>query len=389
MTAPHPFGSSYAYIPELDGLRAVSIAIVLLSHWGLGHLVPGGFGVTLFFGISGFIITRLLLAEWQARGRIDFKAFYIRRAVRLLPAMLAFVVLSCLALAAAGLRPPGWSLLSGLFYMTNYERIWLEQGTGLDTFPNPFHILWSLAIEEHFYLLFPLLLALTLRRRSFLPWVMTLILASQLWRLLLRAACGLGGMWEGVTAACGVNLEYRLYLGTDTRLDAILFGCLLAWLASRPKPWAQRLLRHPATLVAGGLLVLGSLLYRDPAFRDTWRYSVQSLGILLALGALLFSPAAGWLRALLRLPPLLLLGRMSYVIYLTHWLAFCIACHWQGVSLDSEFQSFPPGWYLINLPLTVVLAAAFYWGLEKPVARLRHRMRPGGVAGIAQASPVT
>ena len=389
MTPPQPFGSSYAYVPELDGLRAVSIAIVLFSHWGLGHVVPGGFGVTLFFGISGFIITRLLLAEWQARGRIDLKGFYLRRAVRLLPAMLGFVVLSCIALAAAGLRPPGWSLLSGLFYMTNYERIWLNQGTGLDTLPNPFHILWSLAIEEHFYLLFPLLLMLALRRGGFLPWVVGLILASQAWRLLLRAACGPGGIWDGVTAVCGVNLEYRLYLGTDTRLDAILFGCLLAWLASRPQPWAQRLLRHPASLVAGGLLVLGSLLYRDPAFRDTWRYSVQSLGILLGLGALLFCPAAGWLRALLRLPPLLLLGRMSYVLYLTHWLAFCIACHWQGVSLDDEFQSFPPGWYLINLPLTAVLAAAFYWGLEKPVARLRHRMRPGGVPGIAQASPVT
>ncbi|MFC7553563.1 acyltransferase family protein [Pseudoroseomonas wenyumeiae] len=264
MTPPQPFGSSYAYVPELDGLRAISIMIVMLSHWGLGHVVPGGFGVTLFFGISGFIITRLLLAEWQARGRIDLKAFYIRRAVRLLPAMLGFVVLSCLALAAAGLRPPGWSLLSGLFYMTNYERIWLAQGTGIETFPNPFHILWSLAIEEHFYLLFPLLLMLALRRGGFLAWVVALILASQGWRLLLRSACGPGGMWEGVTAACGVDLEDRLYLGTDTRLDAILFGCLLAWLAARPKPWAQHLLRHPASLAAGGCWCWAACSTRTP-----------------------------------------------------------------------------------------------------------------------------
>jgi peptidoglycan/LPS O-acetylase OafA/YrhL len=389
MSAPPPFGSSYAYIPELDGLRAVSIVIVLLSHWGLGSVVPGGFGVTLFFGISGFIITRLLLAEWQAHGRIDLKAFYIRRAVRLFPAMLAFLLLSCLALLAAGLPPPGWSLLSGLFYMTNYERIWLEQGTGLETFPNPFHILWSLAIEEHFYLLFPLFLMLTLRRGRFLPWVTGLILASLAWRLLLRAACVPGGMWEGMTAVCGLDLENRFYLGTDTRLDAILFGCALAWMVARPAAWTRRLLQHPATLVLAGLLVLGSLLHRDPGFRDTWRYSVQSLAILLGLGALLFSPAAGWLRGLLRLPPLLLLGRMSYVIYLTHWLAICIACHWQGVPIVDAEQGFPPGWYLVCLPLTAALAAGFYWGLEKPVARLRHRMRPGGVAGAAQASPVT
>jgi peptidoglycan/LPS O-acetylase OafA/YrhL len=388
MSAPQPFGSSYSYVPELDGLRAVSIAIVMLSHWGLGRLVPGGFGVTLFFGISGFIITRLLLAERQSKGRIDFAGFYLRRALRLYPALLAFVVLGGGALVAAGgsLRP--WPLLGSLFYGMNFERIWLDEGSGLASFPHPFNILWSLAIEEHFYLVFPLFLVLALRGGRFLAWAGLAIGASLGWRLALRLGCAPGGLWDGNLALCGLDLEGRIYMGTDTRLDAMLYGCALAALAARPPArWVTALLRHPATAVLAGALVLASLAYREPVFRDTWRYSVQSLAILLGLGSLLFSPGLGWLRGLLRRPVLLLLGRMSYVLYLTHWLALGVACFWTGLPLREA--PYPPEWYAIALPLTALLAAVFYWGVEKPVARMRHRLRPQGVAGVAQASPVT
>jgi len=391
MSPPHPLGSSYSYIPELDGVRALSILLVVISHAGLGNIVPGGFGVTLFFGISGFIITRLLLAEHAGTGEIDFGAFYLRRVVRLYPALLVFVALSCLTMLALGVPLRLDELASALFYGANYWRMWLGYSTGIATFPHPYDILWSLAIEEHFYMFFPLFLALALRRGHFLPWVVAAIVASLLWRLAILHGCAPGAWWDGSTGFCALGgATDRIYLGTDTRLDALLYGCLLAWLAARPPaPWVHPVLRHPATLLLAGAMILGSLLYRDPGFRDTWRYSVQSLAILLGMGAMLFSPQLGWVRSLLRLPPLLLIGRMSYVLYLTHWLALGLASYWTG--LEIRRTPYPLIWYVICIPLTVVSAMAFYWGVEVPVARLRRRLRPKGVAGgsSGHASPVT
>ena len=378
--APHPMAAGPGYIPELDGLRALSILIVILSHAGLGRIVPGGFGVTLFFGISGFIITRLLLAEHKARGRIDFGAFYLRRAVRLYPALLVFVALASAALLALGVQPCGGPLASALLYFVNYWRIWTSYETGIETFPHPFGILWSLAIEEHFYLLFPALLWLTLRR-GFLPLILALIAASLAWRLVLATGCAPGGSLSG-GLACGRDVADRIYLGTDTRLDAMLYGCLLAWLADRPPGrWAAALLRHPAAALAALALLLASLLYRDALFRDTWRYSLQSLAILLGLGPLLFAPALARARAALCWAPLQLLGRMSYVLYLMHWLAICLACLLTGQTLRETAYS--PAWYAAAIPLTVALSAAVYWGVEKPVARWRHRMRARQVVAVA------
>ncbi|MCR0982328.1 acyltransferase family protein [Roseomonas populi] len=386
MTTPQPLGSSYAYIPELDGLRAVSILLVVVSHAGLGGIVPGGFGVTLFFGISGFIITRLLLAEWAATGRIDFGAFYLRRAVRLYPALLAFIALSCLALLWFRVPLHPGELVSALFYGANYYRVWIGFSTVVPSIPSPFGVLWSLAIEEHFYLLFPLFLVLALRRGGFVLWVGLLILASLAWRLVMRTGCMPGGSFEGSLALCGISVTERIYASTDTRLDALLVGCLLAWLAGRARaPWVTAVLRHPGSAVLAVLMVLGSLLYRDPFFRDTWRYSVQSVAILFGLGALLFSPALGWARALLSRPPMLLIGRMSYVLYLTHWLALVLACEYTGVTVPEELA--PAAWYLVYLPVTAVLTAALYWGIEKPAARLRRRLRHEGAPDRSRAVP--
>jgi peptidoglycan/LPS O-acetylase OafA/YrhL len=370
------------YIPELDGMRALSILLVMLSHAGLGWIVPGGFGVTLFFGISGFIITRLLLAEQQARGRIDFGAFYLRRAVRLYPSLLAFVALASAALMAMGVPPGAGPLASALLYFANYWRVWTSFETGIDTFPHPFGILWSLAIEEHFYLLFPALLWLTLRR-GFLPLILAASAASLAWRLALATGCAPGGSLSG-SWACGREVADRIYLGTDTRLDAMLFGCLLAWLADRPpSPRATALLRHPAAAALAIALVLASLLYRDALFHETWRYTLQSLAVTLGLGPLLFAPALGRARAVLRWAPLQLLGRMSYVLYLMHWLAICLACLLTGQTLRETAYS--PEWYMVALPLTAALSAAVYWGVEKPVGRWRHRMRARGAAGVVAA----
>jgi peptidoglycan/LPS O-acetylase OafA/YrhL len=356
------------HLPALDGLRAVSILLVIVSHVGFGGIVPGGLGVTLFFAISGFIITRLLLAEWEARGRIAMGAFYARRVLRLSPALLAYAACAGLAMAAMGAPfvPSEW--LAMLFYGANYYALWVGFPDHPGLAPHPFSILWSLAVEEHFYLLFPALLVALLRRGWFLPAMALGCAASLAWRFVVHAACGEGG---GPEALCGTFPAYRIHMATDTRLDALLYGCALAWLC-RPggmPGWV----RAGWPLLLGGAMVLASLLIRDPVFRETARHSLQSAGIVLALGPLLFAPAWGWLRAALSWPPALLVGRMSYVLYLFHWLAVGLACAATGEAMREA--PYGAAWYAVFLLATLVPAAAVYWGIERPVARLRRRLR--------------
>ena len=367
-------------IPALDGLRAVSILLVVLSHAGLGRIVPGGLGVTLFFGISGFIITRLLLAEWQAWGRIDLPAFYLRRVLRLYPALLADVAAAGLVLLALG-RPPGLAELgTALFYGANYHILFAGYAEPAPGVPHPFVILWSLAVEEHFYLIFPALLLLGLRLRLLLPLLLAGCALSLGWRLVLQAACLGGGVGAGgpEPGLCGVAPAWRLYMATDTRLDAMLYGCALAWLC-HPRPGREgppAWLRHPALAGLAAAALLASLAWRDPAFRETGRHAVQSLAIALGLGALLFSPALGLARRLLAWPPLLLLGRASYVVYLFHWLALVVACLILEVPLRDG--PYPPLWYLLTLALTVGPVALVHGLIERPLVRLRRRLRPAG-----------
>ena len=357
-----------AHLPALDGLRAVSILLVIASHAGFGWLVPGGLGVTLFFGISGFIITRLLLAEWSARGRIRFGAFYARRVLRLSPALLAYAALSGLAMAALGAPfvPAEW--LAMLFYGANYYALWVGFPDNPALAPHPFSILWSLAVEEHFYLLFPALL-LPLARRGWFPLAMALGCAASLgWRLVVHAQCG-GG--SGPEWLCGTFPAYRIHMATDTRLDAMFYGCALAWLCRPGAMPGWITARWP--LLLGGAMVLASLLIRDETFRETARHSLQSGGIALALGPLLFAPGWGGLRRLLAWPPVLLVGRMSYVLYLFHWLAVGLACAATGEAMREA--PYGAAWYGVFLLATLLPAAGVYWGIERPMARLRRRLR--------------
>jgi len=357
-----------AHLPALDGLRAVSILLVVASHAGFGRLVPGGLGVTLFFGISGFIITRLLLAEWAAHGRIAFGAFYARRVLRLSPALLTYAACAGLAMAALGAPFVLAEWLAMLFYAANYYALWVGFPDHSALAPHPFSILWSLAVEEHFYLLFPAAMLLLVRRGWFLPAMAAGCAASLAWRIMVHAQCGAGG---GPEWLCGTFPAYRIHMATDTRLDAMLYGCGLAWLC-RPGAmpgWVRA--RWPLPL--GGAMVLASLLIREETFRETARHTLQSAGIALALGPLLFAPAWGRLRALLSWAPTLLVGRMSYVLYLFHWLAVGLACAATGEAMREA--PYGAAWYAVFLLATLIPSAAVYWGIERPVARLRRRMR--------------
>lgn len=338
--------ASTHYLPALDGLRAASILLVVASHL-ISPLVPGGLGVTLFFFISGYIITTLLLREHDASGTLDIKAFYIRRFLRLTPALYVFIALSLAAMWLLGQMPSLGDVLSTAFYYANYWEIF--HGYTTDGGNSPFSITWSLAIEEHFYLLFPLTLLFLLRHRSrLIPTLIALLAAVLAWRFWLA----LGGDAQAMH-------PYRIYKGTDTRLDSILYGVLFAILFKNRSRF-QQLAGSPVSLLLGLLLLLATLAYRADWFRETLRYSVQGIAI-----AMIFAPIvlkAGLLNRLFALPPMVYLGKISYSLYLYHWLVAC--------TLPALMHGLPNSLQILLMLLVSLLLAHLSYRYVERIGRL-------------------
>jgi peptidoglycan/LPS O-acetylase OafA/YrhL len=300
------------YWPSLDGLRGIAIASVIAFHLGL---FPGGWvGVDLFFVLSGFLITTLLLDEHEARGHVRLAAFWGRRARRLLPGLLVLLVALGLyawaggaAVVPAQLRSPA---VATLFYFANWQQA-IGGGGYWAHFQaaNPLQHTWSLAIEEQYYLVWPLAfvaLAYGARRRS---WRAAIVLTA--------ALAVASAVWMGVCAhADGVN---RAYLGTDTRAWELLLGGLGAMAARR----ASSAMRSPhwrwlAPLAAVGV-ALGMAVAGGP---PTWIWdgglvAVACCGLVVIVGST--SRPEAPLSRLLRVPPLRALGLISYSLYLWHW----------------------------------------------------------------------
>lgn len=229
------------YRPALDGVRAVAILAVMTFHAD-GNWLPGGhLGVSVFFVLSGYLITSLLLAEHGQLGQVDLKTFYRRRAARLIPALLPLVATATLFLVVRyGTREAGPEIkaeaLAASFFFMNLKMFISGR------FPtDPLVPMWSLSLEEQFYIGWPLLLAALLRRarRAVLP----LILAAIFIVMLLR--------WHGVHAGWS---QAHLYVGTESRADGLLMGCLVAVLLR------EREVRIPVPAVAAAALLLGWLL---------------------------------------------------------------------------------------------------------------------------------
>lgn len=356
------------YLPALDGFRGLAILVVVVSHYGLGHLIPGGFGVTLFFFISGYLITRLLLAESEKDGRIDLKSFYLRRVLRLYPALLFMVALAVgiTLLRGCGFQPG--QVLSTLFYYRNYYMLY--GGPGSFACTRIFDITWSLAIEEHFYLFFPLLFMALYRRPALLSWAMAIGIGAVLgWRLYIVAT-------EGLTELT----VYRIYHLTDTRLDAIMFGCLVSVLLHHDRAGRFQRFINQRSVIAGAVgLLLFTFLFRDGVFRETWRYSLQGLALSVIVPATLYGPAYGGLVRLLSQPRLVFIGKLSYSLYLFHWVGVSVAENLIG----GERLTVP--WLLTAVPLGLLLSLVSYYFVEKPTAGLRKRF--GSTVAITTAPP--
>ena len=281
-------------IPALDGFRAIAILMVMASHVGLSHLLPGQFGVTLFFFLSGYLIATLLRREMEASGTLNLPMFYLRRVVRIFPPMyltIAFVA----ALSLLGMIRPinAEGLVFDFMFLTNYFPV-----SGLPIG------LWSLAVEEHFYMLFPALFLLLARRMSFASCACVC--------LLICGAVLIIRLWEvgRLTDFNDVNFW------THTRIDSILFGSILA-LWNNPVADAENRLpaRWPSYLIAGALLA-STFLIRDEAFRQTYRYTIQGLGLLILFNAAIRDTNLAC--RLLDNPIARFIALHSYTLYLNH-----------------------------------------------------------------------
>lgn len=345
-------------LPALDGLRAFSILLVVLSHAGLGRWVPGGLGVTIFFFISGFIITRLLIHEVEQTTQIAITAFYIRRFARLFPALLCYVCLSLLVLKFTGVNFDGLEVCAVFLYFVNYYGIYL--GPLTEEFVSPFSITWSLAIEEHFYLIFPLIFSLLIgNTRRFAQTLIFLLVLILAWRCYLVYGVGLDQL-----------PRYRLYKASDTRIDSIIWGVLFSLAWARSTLFREKI-QTPWCWLSGLVLLLLSLLIRDEAFRESWRYSMQGLGLFLLCDALVLS--RGYLSAILRSGWMQYLGKISYSLYLYHWLLYGLLDYYAGSWSVAARLS-------LMLAVSFLLASASYHAVEQPGMRWGriwiNRLRP-------------
>ncbi|WP_165978829.1 acyltransferase family protein [Antarcticimicrobium luteum] len=340
------------HIPSLDGFRAVSILVVFASHVGFGDTVPGGFGVTVFFFISGFLITTLLCRETDRYGRISFRAFYARRVLRLMPPLLCALGLSYLLLAT-GIAIGGFdwtTLISQIFFFFNYLYIYGQSETVLGL-----GVLWSLSVEEHFYILWPLVFLVFAGPVRRLRWIWPLILVFTLWRAVHY--WGLGTGFEGI------------YYLSDTRLDSLLVGCALALLM-----WRDRIpVRAGRPVVMASVLALSfaallvSFLWRDPAFRSVLRYAVQGLALMPIFYYAVTRPDL-WLFRPLNWGWMQRIGVYSYSIYLIHLVLI----------RTMDFGAFAGTgmlWKVICAGgLSVLYAAAIHQLVERPLLPLRRRI---------------
>jgi peptidoglycan/LPS O-acetylase OafA/YrhL len=345
----------------LDGLRGWAILFVLAFH--LGILQGGSLGVDVFFVLSGFLITTLLLEEWQRRGSISLRHFYLRRALRLFPALFTLLVLygltSWWTLPSAEAADRYWEILAAGCYIANWATYFGIAMTGLG------HT-WSLSVEEQFYLLWPAalcaMLALRLSRRRIIQLVCAGIVACLLVRI---------GIYQTHRGSPGEKAAAiaRMCVGLDTRADSLLAGCLVGLLVTgMPLPRSRAVIRGSgaAALVAAALLAylaLFSSQTQTAYFHGLFTVVALLVGAII-LHLLLASSRAAAL--LLESAPIVGAGRISYGLYLYHMLII----HWmRPVGL---------GWSHLGTITAIALlslAAALlsYFCIERPCLRLKDR----------------
>ncbi|MHB1058753.1 MAG: acyltransferase family protein [Rhodanobacter sp.] len=366
------------YNPSLDGVRAIAVGMVVAFHAKVAWMPGGYLGVDIFFVLSGYLITSLLLSELQRYGKIDLVGFYARRLIRLGPALLL------LLLVYVGSAPwlfPGTPFsaiardsVASLMYFSDYTQ-------ALFKYPDVLLHTWSLSVEEHFYLLWPLLLLVFSRRPgegrrrsgAFMVLALVLFMLATNWRML---ASSFDQSWT--------SLYYRF----DTHASGILLGCLLGTILSGRLPDGER---NTSGLAVGGLavglmqlmLLLGLVAMAWKLPWTAWGYPRGYLtGIELTSAFLICSLAIwpqSWLAAVLSWMPIRYLGQISYGIYLWNF-PVVYFLHMKDHDMSPERM------LLLSAAINVLLASVSYFSVERLARRLKPRTYS---TGRHMASPMS
>ncbi len=347
------------YQPALDGLRAIAVLAVMLFHAGV-PLFPGGFlGVDIFFVLSGYLITTLLAAEFASSGTIALGRFYMRRALRLFPALLLLVaVLQVWTMRATFLFPGQLAevrreIVTTLLYVAN----WAQVARIVEPLGFLSHT-WSLAIEEQFYIVWPLALGWLLKSVS-RPAACWIVAAGALASALARAM-----LWTGPESFA------RVFHGSDTRAEALLAGCLLALLLGQRAFAEMAATRRAAVSAAAAVAALVlAWLFSQAATESGWMYrggfSLAAAAAMLVILDLRIAPG-GAIARILSVAPAVAIGRISYGLYLWHWPIFLVLSPWiTGLS--------PGPTLAVRFLVTFAVAALSWFVLERPVLSWKRR----------------
>lgn len=342
---------------HIDALRAFAVILVVVAHAGLGNVVPGGSGVTIFFTISGFIITHLLIKEMEKTGKFRLGAFYARRLIKLAPPFV--VVIAIPTFFYSFVEHIDWlKFLSQVFFIFN--RVYVTEGDA-GVLPGS-GVVWSLSIEEQFYAVFALIWLMVVRSRRCIPLVVGASIVTAIMSLTMRIQIGLNS-----------PSHTRVYYGTMTRIDAIAIGVLTAVLFSNISkgswPRLKATLQKDWVLGGSAALFLLSLVYRDELFRETFRYTFQAIATAGVILNGLFAHSSPWSDVFGRLTGLRIvqvLGLASYSIYLCH------------LTVDMLFLSLYPNvdtW--LSVPIQVLSGLAIGWVIwflvERPIQHSKAR----------------
>lgn len=370
------------YLPGLDGLRAVAIIGVLLYHAGIDWM-PGGFlGVDVFFVISGFLITSLILEEYDRSGRVNFTKFYLGRARRLLPAVAVLLIavgVAVLIVYQDALSAFREDALATVFYVNNWWYIFVDQSYFESVGRPPLlKHLWSLSVEEQFYLIWPAF-ALLLMRSGGRPLVrrlaLVLAIASTVWMAVLSIRNGYP-----------VDADpSRAYFGTDSHSMGLLVGAGLATMW-RPGRLSTQVPRGAQLIITGiGVASLAAVIgfYLFVGEFTPWLYRGGFLALAFFTTALIAAVThpASFLGPALGTGVLRYIGRRSYGIYLWHWPIFMVT----RPGIDVEWSE--PVTFVVRIALTLVIAELSYRLVEMPIrrgvlGRAWSAVRSGGALGM-------
>ncbi|WP_445246829.1 acyltransferase family protein [Microcoleus sp. OTE_8_concoct_300] len=344
------------YIPSLDGIRTIAFLLVFLSHAGAEKIFPGGFGVTVFFFLSGYLITTLLRREYEQNQFINLKHFYLRRILRIWPGfyLVLFLasILTWIGVLEGEMKLPAF--LSQALHYYNYYATFIDR---YGVAPGSV-VYWSLAVEEHFYCLFPFLYISLLKMR----------VSPQRQMLIIWGICLVILIWRCVLVfGMGADKISILFL-SDTRIDSILFGCALA-VNGNPvldTPYGSDRLWKYFVLPAGITVIILSFMSNSSEFESTLRYTIQGIALHGLFIAAIRFPDWGifqilnwnWMR---------FSGLLSYSLYLVHHTVLK-AVYLYLPQISGVLQA------AMSMLISIILAYAMYRYIELPCGKLRKQL---------------